>query len=322
MYQIPGYNLERNDRKWGVDRGQVKKGGGVACYIKQNLTYSRENEDLNISTIDIESLWITILIPNMRKIVIGTMYRPPQGNIKKFTELIEKQVKDIHDKLSQPFDLFILGDINIDYMNIRANGRSDIREMEELYGLKQLISEPTRYGNKPTTIDYIITNSDCIRDHGVRHVNLSDHELVYVVRKKLKIKYNTINTYGRSYKNYNPTDFQQLLADHDWSNLDGIEDPTQYWKSLLDGISSEVEKICPLKKMVLRDFGDPWITREIVEVLKDKKRLFLKAKKSKMPEDFKIARNARNSANKMVKSAKEDFIKENLTDNNKDAKKF
>ena len=322
MFQKPGYNLERNDRKWTDNNGQIKKGGGVSCYIKQNFTYLRENEDLNISTEDLESLWITILIPNMRKIVIGTMYRPPHGNIPKFISLIEKQIKDIQDKYTQPFDLFILGDINIDYMNNRAMGRSDIRNFEELYGLKQLISEPTRYGNKPSTLDYILTNSDCILDHGVKHLNLSDHELVYAVRKKLKIKYNTINTFGRSYKNYNKDNFQQLLLDHDWSDLQELTDPNEYWRVLLDGITSEIEKLCPLKKMVLKDYGDPWMSREIVEVLKDKKRLFVKAKKSKLPEDLNNARKARNSANKMVKQAKEDFIKENLENNNKDAKKF
>ena len=68
MFNIPGYNMERNDRKWEILPGQTKKGGGVACFIKQNFTYLRENEELNVSTIDLESLWVTVLIPNMRKI--------------------------------------------------------------------------------------------------------------------------------------------------------------------------------------------------------------------------------------------------------------
>ena len=128
------------------------------------------------------------------------MYRPPQGKISKYITAIEKQINDIHDKYIQTFDLFILGDLNIDYMNVRAQGRSNIRDLEELYGLKQLILESTRYGNKPSTIDYILTNSDCVQEHGVKHLNISDHELIFVVRKKLKIEYNAINTFGRSYK--------------------------------------------------------------------------------------------------------------------------
>ena len=322
MYHLTGYNVERNDRSWKTQAEQVKRGGGIACFIQQNYTYSRENDDLNISSVDLESLWITILIPNMRKIVIGTIYRPPQGNVAIFLDLMENQIKDIHDKYNQPFDLFILGDVNIDYMNVRAMGRSGIRDIEELFGLKQLITDPTHYGNRPTILDYILTNSDCIREQGVKHLNLSDHELIYVVRKKIKIQYKSINTYGRSYKNYDKDHFQQLLRDHDWSGLDDIHNPNDYWKCLLDGITIEIEKLCPLKKMVLRDYGDPWLTREIVEILKDKKRLFLKAKRSKLPGDFTAARQARNMANRMVRQAKEDFIKENLEDNNKDAKKF
>ena len=162
--------------------------------------------------------------------------------------------------------IILLGDFNIDYSNNRALGRYNIRDLEELYGLKQVISETTRYGNKPSIIDYTLTNSDCIRKHGVMHPNLSDHELIFITRKKLKIKYNTINTFGRSYKKYNKNDFQGLLMDHDWSNLDRINNPSDYWRTLLDGITSEIEKLCPLNKMVLRDYGDPWVTREIVEV--------------------------------------------------------
>ena len=42
-----------------------------------------------------------------------------------------------------------------DDMNNRALGRTNIRDSVELFGLKQLISEPTRYGTKPSTIGYI-----------------------------------------------------------------------------------------------------------------------------------------------------------------------
>ena len=55
-------------------------------------------------------------------------------------------------------------------------------------------------------------------------------------------------------------------------------------------VTYEIEKLCHLKKMVLRDYGEPWITREIVEVLNDKKTLFLKAKRTKLPEDYQAAK--------------------------------
>ena len=198
----------------------------------------------------------------------------------------------IQDKYSQPFDLFIVGDFNSDYMNNRALG--------------------IWYGNKPSTIDYILTNSDCVREHGVKHINVRDHELIYVVRKKLKIQYNAINTFERSYKIYDTLAFQQALTDHDWSMLNDMNNPEEYWNTLLDGITDEIEKLCPLKRMVLKDYRDPWISREIVKKLKDKKRLFLKVKRSKLSEDLKLAREARNRANRLVKQAKEDYIKENL----------
>ena len=38
---VNGYNLERLDRAWGDD--EIKTGGGVAVYIRKDLSYSSTN---------------------------------------------------------------------------------------------------------------------------------------------------------------------------------------------------------------------------------------------------------------------------------------
>ena len=37
MLYIPGYHLLRLDRNWMNPHGQIKKGGGVCCYINTNI---------------------------------------------------------------------------------------------------------------------------------------------------------------------------------------------------------------------------------------------------------------------------------------------
>ena len=51
MLFIPSYQLVRLDRNWTNANGQVKKGGGVCCYIDMNLIYLYSDlEQLNCST--------------------------------------------------------------------------------------------------------------------------------------------------------------------------------------------------------------------------------------------------------------------------------
>ena len=64
---IPDYTCIRLDRAWSEDNVNIKKGGGVCCYIKSNINFSDiEIAHLNKSNKDIEMLWITINQPNTK----------------------------------------------------------------------------------------------------------------------------------------------------------------------------------------------------------------------------------------------------------------
>lgn len=65
---------------------------------------------------------------------------------------------------------------------------SDTRKLltiTDVYGLQQLITEPTRITETSATlIDLIFTNCpDKVLCSGVRHIGISDHSMVYVYRK-------------------------------------------------------------------------------------------------------------------------------------------
>ena len=64
-----------------------------------------------------------------------------------------------------------------------------------LTNLKQQIQLPTRGDH---CIDLIYLNCDYIATSGVMPLLLSDHELIFVTRKKSKTKYNRANFVGRS----------------------------------------------------------------------------------------------------------------------------
>ena len=95
-------------------------------------------------------------------------------------------------------DVFVIGDFNIDYSNNRAVGKNYLKDLEMSTGLKQLIKEPIRYGTSNTLIDLVFTNCDFVFESGVLDINLSDHEGIYLIRKKRKDHYKRIDKYGRS----------------------------------------------------------------------------------------------------------------------------
>ena len=54
-------------------------------YINITIVHSDTKvSNLNMSSIDIEIQWITLKLPKVREILIGNVYRPPQGNLKSF----------------------------------------------------------------------------------------------------------------------------------------------------------------------------------------------------------------------------------------------
>ena len=65
---INGYSIIRNDRN--------RNGGGVACYIRNNLCFNIKN----IFSNSIEQVFFEILIPKVEPIAIRTFYRPPNEN--------------------------------------------------------------------------------------------------------------------------------------------------------------------------------------------------------------------------------------------------
>lgn len=93
-------------------------------------------------------------------------------------------------------ELLILGDLNCNYLaHHRDSQLLQLKQLSTVYQLTQLINVPTRITpNSNTLIDVILTNEPSrIITSGVLHIGISDHSLVYGVRK-FAISSTLINT--------------------------------------------------------------------------------------------------------------------------------
>ena len=85
---------------------------------------------------------------------------------------------------------------------------SKIKDLCSFLSLKQLIEEPTRITPQSSTLfDLILTNSDNVSQSGVFHSGISDHSLVYVIRKFKRPKNEPKLIKVRTFKNFVEEDF-------------------------------------------------------------------------------------------------------------------
>ena len=67
---LPGFNLVVNSR-------ENRTGGGVCLYILKKYEY-KIHDKLNTMNDTVESLFIEIIVPDSKNILIGVLYRPPK----------------------------------------------------------------------------------------------------------------------------------------------------------------------------------------------------------------------------------------------------
>ena len=132
------------------------------------------------------------------------MYRPPDTS-KYLPQDFNKILDDILSTTSsESKEIILLGDVNVNYLDKKCN--IEFKSILNLYGLKQLIKNPTRIDkNSKTLIDIIATNSpsSTIRDTKVIPSSIGDHEMIGCIRKQNFLKFQPKYITCRDYRNYN-----------------------------------------------------------------------------------------------------------------------
>ena len=306
LLEIDGYRLVRQDRKTLTNTQIQKRGGGVAIYTKKILNSERKPlQEASRSDANIELVWTLIKNEKQSNIAVGSLYRPPNGDIEDFIAQLETSLESV-SKLAKT-EIFLLGDFNINY---KTNNKSKhlLDNLIKSRGLKQKISELTRLGENSSIIDLIITDSNHAHTSGTRNWGISDHELIYVTRKKIKTKNKTTPRMGRSYQNYT----KEALENHLEKNIKlpfpadlGVNDQ---WNNVVGEIRKHLDTTCPIKKLKIKNNQDPWVTPRLINLIMDKYKTGKLAKSSGRLLDIENYHKARNRSQKTVRKAKRQYI--------------
>ena len=130
--------------------------------------------------------------------------------------IIEDILLELHS-LGQ-VDIVTMGDPNIDanyLMNSKCKG---CLTTVKIFRLTQHIHTRTRVTNTSgARIDHISTNwPDLYNTFSCLDFGISDHNLVFMTRKKLKVQSETTYVWARSYRKYDPVSFYNEATNIDW----------------------------------------------------------------------------------------------------------
>ena len=153
--------------------------------------------------------------------------------INNFSEVFEEQLTNV---VKTNKEIIILGDFDIDYNEI---DNRDFKSLLNIFGLKQVIAEPTRTTETSSTlIDLIITNRpENITKKGVFPNSIADQDMITCSRKINNIWYNPKTIKCRNYTNYSPEEPKLVVAKIDCSPVYDATDvdlAVQYFRSFED----------------------------------------------------------------------------------------
>ena len=139
--KIPGYDIVRRDRN--------RSGGGVAMFIRSNISFINRND---LVPEVLEQICVEISRPNSKPFLVSSWYRPPNSKIEMFHYFEEfLRLADIQNKL------IITGDLNCNLLEqVRSTCTAKQLEIFGLYLLKQHIQSATRVTARSQSLFHVL----------------------------------------------------------------------------------------------------------------------------------------------------------------------
>ena len=298
MINLDGYDIVRKDRS--------RNGGGVCIYLRSSINYKVRND---LVPTELEAVCVEIIKPHSKPFLVTTVYRPPSA-LSEFFDHFEKLIKAVDNENKE---MYILGDLNCNMLKTNNDSNIPTKKIKSLYELNQLtqlIDEAARI--TPTTtslIDHIVTNMpEKISDSGVIHTGISDHSLVFAIRK-ISIVTKQENTLEiRNMKNFDEGKFIEELLKQHWEYVYFFaDDPNAMWEIWKNLFLEVLDKHAPLQQKKIRSKKVPWITSDIKKLMNTRDKFKRKAILTNHENDWLNFKTARNKVNIELRSAKKDY---------------
>ena len=297
-----------------------RSGGGVGIYLRSSLNYIIR-EDLKCNNDVTETIFVEIKGENCKNILLGCIYRPPEGSIPKCLEELEILFEKLRNENKI---IYIGGDFNINLLNYPNDG--NVSQFIELFlslGLYPTINRPTRVSNSTNTlIDCIFTNFLGPATSGVIADTLvSDHfPIILSCNSDLKVS-KPIKVNKRTFHPDRIKKFRKRLTVL-FQNFSHIDCPNEALNHFCNTIESEIDKFFPLcerhrKLTPLR----PWIDNDLLQRINVKNEMQKKYLKNKSGAEYVRFTSFRNKLKSDIRIARRKYYQRLLQENQSNAKR-
>lgn len=302
-YELPGFNLIRNDRAVGG-------GGGVAIYLRNNISFtivsvSAQPPPPNGG----EHLFLEVELHHS-KILLGVFYCPSLriNFFSSFEQLLESFVP-LYDHT------IIMGDFNTCLLKNDFRSAS-LTQVIESANLSLLNLNATHYfpNSVPSLLDLILVSSpNHIAKHGQCSADhFSYHDLIYVSYKIRPPKHSSKILSLRNFEGMNVERLREDASNIDWTPLLQSLSVDDRVEILTSNIIQLYDKHAPVRAVRVKHLPAPWLNNEIKTLI---------ARKSAAKFRYKIRPNdvnknkyiaIRNHCNKVCRNAKRQHIHKSL----------
>ena len=203
-------------------------------------------------------------------------------------------------------------------------------------GFSPLINKPTRVFRaegcsqvSSSCLDHILTNDyENFSDAGILISDVSDHLPIFGNLQVSNPKQNLKEKISkRSFPEHKKDRFVQLLTE-ELSNLDFQECANTIMTKIMNALQKVLDSIFPMKNLSRKRkklLQNPWITKEILKVMKIRDKLYRKFVKNDRllnSVDHVNYKKARNKVNRAIKIAKDNYFQKKFGDCHGDTRKM
>lgn len=286
IYDVPGYNLFRADRR--------TNGGGACIYIRKGIKCKVKYKSDPNSVI--EYIFLDVFTGNGDKLLVGCVYRPNKH------ALIDDLVSLLESTAMTYNDIFISGDLNSNLLL-----ETDLTEMFLSFGLYPINSTiPSHFLQSCNTlldVFFVSQMSKVLLYDQLSAPMFSKHDLIFATYDTaVNVENETV-----TYRNFNNIDYDMLndLVDNiEWDllfNIESVDDQTNFIQNNINYIYN----ICvPLTTRRIKYNQPPWFGKEIRRAITNRDNAYKRWKRFKTTELHELYKSARRHVVQLITTAK------------------
>ena len=321
MVNIPDFTHVGNYRK-------DKKGGGVSILIRNSISF-KHRTDLDVfEEGQTESIFVEILNKNGQKIVLGSLYRPPNTGIEQFhTHLVDIITKAKKNRGGSKPEMVLGMDHNIDLLKSSHHPQthSFIDELSWL-DILPMITRPSRITSHSANI-YVSEQLHRQFESGLLMSDISDHLPTLVMLKQTRL----LNKEPLTFKSRCLNDDKLKSVNHklmgkDWTGLLTGTTCDEKFNRFSDIVNAVLDETAPMKTVKIlakRCYVEPWMTKGLESASKTKLPLYKDSLKSNSTEnDVQCYKHRRNLYNQLKRKLRTDYYRLKCESYKSNAKKL